>query len=187
MTKLSHLGSLPHLTGRPFPAGSGTHCPSKRSHWKFYLWAFHEVQKHPNRSSTEGDMTFRSWRSCVVNFDELTTVGRPLFTVDDHCSWTTPVGRPLFDDHCSWTTTVHGRPLLDDHCLTTTVHGRPLLDDHYSWTTLVRGPLFDDHCSWTTPVGRPLFDDHCSWMAPIGRPLFDDHCSWTTLRPFDRL
>ena len=66
--------------------------------------------------------------------------------MDDPC-WTTTVltttvhGRPLFDDHCSWTTPV-GRPLfMDDHCLTTTVHGRP---------------LFDDHCSWTTPVGRPF-------------------------------
>ena len=71
-------------------------------------WAFHEVQEHSNRSSNEGDITFRSWRSCVVNFDEhcswTTPVGRPLF--DEHCSWTTPVGRPLFDDHCSWTTTI---------------------------------------------------------------------------------
>ena len=76
----------------------------------FTQWAFHEVQEHPNRCSNEGDMTFRSWRSCVVNFDE----------------------------HCL-TTTVHGRPLLDDHCLTTTVHGRPLLDDHCSWMTTVHG------------------------------------------------
>ena len=35
-------------------------------------WAFHRVQEHPNRSSDEGVMTFRSWRSCVVNLDELT-------------------------------------------------------------------------------------------------------------------
>ena len=35
-------------------------------------WAFHRVKEHPNRSSDEGVMTFRSWRSCVVNFDELT-------------------------------------------------------------------------------------------------------------------
>ena len=35
-------------------------------------WAFHRVKEHPNRSSNEGDMTFRSWRSCVVNPDELT-------------------------------------------------------------------------------------------------------------------
>ena len=35
-------------------------------------WDFHRVQEHPNRSSDEGDMTFRSWRSCVVNPDELT-------------------------------------------------------------------------------------------------------------------
>ena len=103
---------------------------------KLTQWAFHEVQEHPNRSSNEGDMTFQSWRSCVVNFDE-------------HCSWTTPVGRPLFDEHCSWTTPV-GRPLFDDHC---------------SWTTPVKIPLFDDYCSWT--VGRPLFDDHCSWTTPV--------------------
>ena len=32
-------------------------------------WAFHRVQEHPNRSSDEGDMTFRSWRSCVVRGD----------------------------------------------------------------------------------------------------------------------
>ena len=35
-------------------------------------WAFHRVQEHPNRSSDEGDMTFRSWRSCAVNPNELT-------------------------------------------------------------------------------------------------------------------
>ena len=35
-------------------------------------WAFHRVQENSNRSSDEGVMTFRSWRSCVVNPDELT-------------------------------------------------------------------------------------------------------------------
>ena len=35
-------------------------------------WAFHRVQEHPNRSSDEGVMTFRSWRSYVVNSDKLT-------------------------------------------------------------------------------------------------------------------
>ena len=35
-------------------------------------WAFHRVQEHSNRSSDEGVMTFRSWRSYVVNLDELT-------------------------------------------------------------------------------------------------------------------
>ena len=35
-------------------------------------WAFHRVQEHPNRSSDEEVMTFRSWRSYVVNPDELT-------------------------------------------------------------------------------------------------------------------
>ena len=34
-------------------------------------WAFHRVQEHPNRSSDEEIMTFRSWRSYVVNRDEL--------------------------------------------------------------------------------------------------------------------
>ena len=29
-------------------------------------WDFHRVQEHPNRSSYEGVMTFRSWRSYVV-------------------------------------------------------------------------------------------------------------------------
>ena len=138
MTKLSHLGSVPHLAGRPFTASSNTDCPSKWSLGKLTQWAFHEVQENPNRSSNEGDMTFRSWRSCVVNFDE-------------HCSWTTPVGRPLFDEHCSWTTPV-GRPLFDDYCSWTTPVGRPLFMDDPCWTT-----LFDDHCSWTTPLGRPLF------------------------------
>ena len=33
--------------------------------------AFHRVQEHPNRSSDGGDMTFQSWRSYVVKFDEL--------------------------------------------------------------------------------------------------------------------
>ena len=136
---------------------------------KLTQWDFHEVEEHPNRSSNEGDMTFRSWRSCVVNFEE-------------QCSWTTPVGRPLFDEHCSWTTPV-GRALFDDHCLTTTVHGRPLLDDHCSWTTPVHGrPLFMDDPCWTTTVhGRPLLDDHCSWTTPVhGRPLFMDDPCWTT-------
>ena len=35
-------------------------------------WAFHRVQEHSNRSSDEEVMTFRSWRSYVVNLDELT-------------------------------------------------------------------------------------------------------------------
>ena len=35
-------------------------------------WAFHRVQEHSNRSSNEGVITFRSWRSYVVNSDELT-------------------------------------------------------------------------------------------------------------------
>ena len=83
-------------------------------------------------------MTFQSWRSCVVNFDE-------------HCSWTTLVGRPLFDD------TVH------DHCLTTT---GPLFDDHCSWS------LFDDP-SWTTPIWTTTAHDHCL-TTPLGRPLLDD-------------
>ena len=34
-------------------------------------WAFHRVQEHPNRSSDEGDMTFRSWRSYLGKSDEL--------------------------------------------------------------------------------------------------------------------
>ena len=34
-------------------------------------WAFHRVYEHPNRSSDEEVMTFRSWRSYVVNPDEL--------------------------------------------------------------------------------------------------------------------
>ena len=37
-------------------------------------WAFHRVQEHPNRSSDEGDMTFRSWRSYVGKSDELTWI-----------------------------------------------------------------------------------------------------------------
>ena len=35
-------------------------------------WAIHRVKENPNRSSDEGVMTFRSWRSYVVNLDELT-------------------------------------------------------------------------------------------------------------------
>ena len=35
-------------------------------------WDFHRVQEHPNRSSYEEVMTFRSWRSYVVNPDEQT-------------------------------------------------------------------------------------------------------------------
>ena len=37
-------------------------------------WAFHRVQEHSNRSSDEGDMTFRSWRSYVGKSDELTCI-----------------------------------------------------------------------------------------------------------------
>ena len=35
-------------------------------------WAFHRVQEHSNRSSDEEVITFRSWRSYVVNPNELT-------------------------------------------------------------------------------------------------------------------
>ena len=35
-------------------------------------WAFNRVQEHPNRSLDEEVMTFQSWRSYVVNPDELT-------------------------------------------------------------------------------------------------------------------
>ena len=35
-------------------------------------WAFHRVQEHPNWSLDGEVMTFRSWRSYVVNPDELT-------------------------------------------------------------------------------------------------------------------
>ena len=35
-------------------------------------WDFHRVQEHLNRSSDEEVMTFRIWRSYVVNLDELT-------------------------------------------------------------------------------------------------------------------
>ena len=136
------MGSLPHLARRPFfgrlrhrlPLPSGPVGNLTR-------WAFHEVQEHPNRSSNEGDVTFRSWRSCVVNFDE-------------HCSWTTPVGRPLFMDDPSWTTPI-GRPLFDDPSWTT------LFDNHCSWTTTVH-----DHCLMT-PLGR-----HCLTTTVHGRPLF---------------
>ena len=29
-------------------------------------WSIHRVKEHPNRSSDEGVMTFRSWRSYTV-------------------------------------------------------------------------------------------------------------------------
>ena len=35
-------------------------------------WDFHRDQEHPKRRLDEGVMTFRSWRSYVVNPDELT-------------------------------------------------------------------------------------------------------------------
>ena len=35
-------------------------------------WAFHRVQEHSNRSSDGEFMTFRSWRSYIVNLYELT-------------------------------------------------------------------------------------------------------------------
>ena len=38
----------------------------------FTQWAFHRVQEHSNRSSDGEVMTFQSWRSYVVNSDELT-------------------------------------------------------------------------------------------------------------------
>ena len=62
-TKLSHPGSLPHLPGRPFPAVLDTQCPPKGLAGTLTQWDFHEVQEHPNRSSDEKVMTFRSWRS----------------------------------------------------------------------------------------------------------------------------
>ena len=39
-------------------------------------WDFHRVEEHPNRSSYEGDMTFRSWRSYVGKYDELTWIDK---------------------------------------------------------------------------------------------------------------
>ena len=40
----------------------------------FTQWAFHRVQEHPNRSSDEGDMTFRSLRSYLGISDKLTWI-----------------------------------------------------------------------------------------------------------------
>ena len=40
MTKLSHPGSPPYLSGRPFPASSDTQCPPKRSFWKVNSMGF---------------------------------------------------------------------------------------------------------------------------------------------------
>ena len=37
-------------------------------------WSFHRAQEHSNRSSDGGDMTFRSWRSYVGKYDELTWI-----------------------------------------------------------------------------------------------------------------
>ena len=112
---LTWAAYLTWLDGHLWPVQTPTALPNGPT-GKFTQWDFHEVQEHPNWSSNKGDMAFRSWRSCVVNLDELTTV-------DNHCLTTT------VDDHC-WTTTV------DDHYLTTPV-GRPLLDDHCWWTTTV--------------------------------------------------
>ena len=46
------------------------------SHMNVFLtqWDFHRVQEHLNRSSDEGDMTFRSWRSYVGKSYELTLI-----------------------------------------------------------------------------------------------------------------
>ena len=63
MTKLSHPGSLPHLPGRTFAAGSDTHCLQSGPARNLTQWDFHEVHEHSNRSSDEKVMTFRSWRS----------------------------------------------------------------------------------------------------------------------------
>ena len=63
MTKLSHPGSLPYLPGRPFRPTQTPNALQRGPAVKLTQWAFHEDQEHPNPSSDEKVMTFRSWRS----------------------------------------------------------------------------------------------------------------------------
>ena len=70
------MNNYGYLEGLLFFVISGTNMSSnfiKLSMYGFLTqWAFHRVQEHLNRSSDEEVMTFRSWRSYVVNPDELT-------------------------------------------------------------------------------------------------------------------
>ena len=63
MTKLSYLDSLPYLPGRPFSDVSEPTALQRYSYGNLTQWDFHRVQEHPNRSSDEKVMTFRSLRS----------------------------------------------------------------------------------------------------------------------------
>ena len=65
MSRQPYPDSLPYLPECPFTASSSTHFPPK-SAGKLTQWAFHRVQEHPNQSSDEEVMTFRSWRSCMI-------------------------------------------------------------------------------------------------------------------------
>ena len=70
------MNNYGYLYCLPFSVFSGTNMSSNIINLSIdellTQWAFHRVQEHSNRSSYEGVMTFRSWRSCVVNPDELT-------------------------------------------------------------------------------------------------------------------
>ena len=73
-----HTQSNPELTSRPeleelfYHLGRTSSILLRNFNVLLTQWDFHRVQEHSNRSSNEGDMTFRSWRSCAVSLDELT-------------------------------------------------------------------------------------------------------------------
>ena len=66
MTKLSHPGSLPYFPDGHFRPDQTPTALQSGPAGKLTQWAFHEVKEHPNRSSDEEVMTFRSWRSCRI-------------------------------------------------------------------------------------------------------------------------
>ena len=66
MTKQSYPGSLPYLPERPFSAALTLTSLLRNPDGNLTQWDFHRVQEHPNRSSDEEVMTFRSWRSCRI-------------------------------------------------------------------------------------------------------------------------
>ena len=66
MTRQSYPNNLPYLPECPFRPAPAPTALQRPPAGNLTQWAFHRVQEHPNRSSNEEVMTFRSWRSCMI-------------------------------------------------------------------------------------------------------------------------
>ena len=66
MTRQPYLYCLPYLPECPFRPTPAPTALQRHMAGNLTQWAFHIVQEHPNRSSDEEVMTFRSQRSCMI-------------------------------------------------------------------------------------------------------------------------